>query len=417
VSYPVTHPTTGDTTTMRPTVFMLGTAAALAASAIPSHAQDDRRDREVYVRSFGDGSNVWSMTDDRDRPVLGVSLAPSRGREDTLGVRVLTITDDGPAAKAGIEEGDRIISIDGTTLKVDPADAEDPLFRDLASRRLQRALGKHKPGDEVTLVVQRGRESRTVKVKTVAAADLSASRAFGFGPASTIIRGATSARALRDSLEARSERRPALGLSVGTTGGRRDTLGLFVNSVAADGPAEKAGIVEGVRIAAINGVDLRLSKEDVEDPEFASLRSRRFSRELEKAKPGDDVSLRVWQNGAYRTVTVKAGRAADVYKNRRGFSFSFGDGDGVFVMPPMAPMAPMLPAAPIAPRAPFVEMFPRTRFLEAMPVRPAAPAARARALVTTARAQAFRGSALRSPSVRVAPRAVAMPRYRRTVEM
>jgi S1-C subfamily serine protease len=382
---------------MRPTVFLLGTAAAMAASAIPTLAagQDssDRREREVYARAFGgDGVNVWSLADDRDRPVLGVSLAPSRGRADTLGVRVLTVMEVGPAAKAGIEEGDRIVSIDGTALRVDPADAEDPMFRDLASRRLQRALAKHKPGDEVTLVVQRGRESRTVKVKTVAAADLNSARAlaYGFGPGgATVLRGAA-ARGWGDSVRARAERRPALGLSVGASGSSRDTLGLFVSAVAPDGPAEKAGIVEGARIAAINGVDVRVTSEDLEDPEFASLRSRRFSRELEKAKAGDDVSLRVWQNGAYRTVSVKAGRAADVYKNRRGFGFSFGEGgDGVFVMPSVAPLAP---AAPIAPRAPLLRT-PRARILE-----------------TSALAPAVRG-------FRAAPRPAVAPRARRTVEM
>lgn len=401
---------------MRPTVFLLGTAAALAASSTPfptdAHAQDrdstDRRVREVYARAFGgDGVAMWSLADERDRPVLGISLAPARGREDTLGVRVLTVTDDGPAAKAGIEEGDRIVSIDGTALRIDPADAEDPLFRDLGSRRLQRALAKHKPGDEVSLVVQRGRESRTVKVKTVAAADLRSSRgyAYALGPrGTTVFGGAASARELLDSARARSERRPALGLTLGASGSRRDTLGLFVTAVAADGPAEKAGIVEGARIASINGVDVRLTPEDADDPELASLRSRRFTRELEKAKPGDDVSLRVWQNGAYRTLSVKAGRAADVYKGRRGFSFSFGEGgDGVYLMPPMPPLAPTAPRTPIAPRAPLLQTFPRTRILETSSL---APAARARV-------QAMRSI----PRATLAPRAVRAVRARRTVDM
>jgi len=360
VSHGKNHPLIpGDTFPMRPTVFLTSSAAAaLAASAVvtPSAAQDApaRRDREAVVeRLRGLDANIYRLADDRDRAVLGVSLGASRSRSDTLGVRISDVTEGGPAAKAGIEEGDRITSIDGTNLRIDAADAEDPALSDLGYRRLQRALGKHKPGDEVTLTVARGRETRTVRVKTVAADELTTTRGYAFGPDGGFVLRGGSAREMSDSIRARSERRPALGVTVGATGSRRDTLGLFVSNVAEDGPAERAGIVEGARIASIGGVDVRVSKDDLEDPEIASIRSRRFTRELEKHKPGDDLALRVWQNGAYRTVTVKAARAADVYKGRSGFAFSFGDGDGVFTMPPMPAIAPMAPMSPMPPMAPM----------------------------------------------------------------
>src|SRR3954467_7221107 len=52
-------------------------------------------------------------------------------------------------------------------------------------------------------------------------------------------------------------KRAALGIELRATGTRRDTLGVFVEAVTPKGPAESAGIIEGDRIAAINGVDLR----------------------------------------------------------------------------------------------------------------------------------------------------------------
>ncbi|AHG89962.1 PDZ/DHR/GLGF domain protein [Gemmatirosa kalamazoonensis] len=394
---------------MRPTVYLTAAAALAAASLLAPHtaaAQDagSRRTYETLVQALGPGGvSIW-RSDDSTRAVLGISLAPARSSSDTIGVRIADVAEDGPAAKAGIEEGDRIVSIDGTTLRVDPADADDPVFRDLGSRRLQRALAKHKPGDEVSLVVQRGRETRTVRVKTVAASSLEPSRAYGvgFGPGgSTIFRSGASARAWADSIRTRMEQRPALGLTVGTTGSRRDTLGLFVSSVATDGPAEKAGIVEGARIAGIDGVDLRLSRDDAEDPEFSALRARRFTRELEKHKAGDDITLRVWQSGSLRTLTVKAARAADVWKNRSGFAFSFGDGDGAIALP-RTPVAPLLPSTPMRMDVPSLRVLPRTWM--SAPVRPALPRA------------SVRTTSFVTPRV-VVPRAVAVPRARRVIEM
>ena len=52
------------------------------------------------------------------------------------------------------------------------------------------------------------------------------------------------------------QKRPAIGVQLGATGSVRDSIGVFVSRVTPNGPAEKAGIVEGDRIVSINGVDL-----------------------------------------------------------------------------------------------------------------------------------------------------------------
>src|SRR4029079_370086 len=83
--------------------------------------------------------------------------------------------------------------------------------------------------------------------------------------------------------------RAALGINTSSTGTLRDTLGLLVSSVVRGGPAEKAGLEEGHRIASINGVNLRSTKADLEDYENAGTLNRRLVRELEKVKPGDEV--------------------------------------------------------------------------------------------------------------------------------
>ena len=356
---------------MRPSPILLGTlggvlAGALAASPVtPATAGAQTADRmaaveralaEVGARAGGFG---WTA-DDRDRAALGISLGAG-GRGDTLGVRVVDVVTGGPADKAGIEEGDRITSINGTSLRVAREDAEDWEMGSLANRRLTRALDRLKPGDEVTLGLLRGREARTVKLKTVAADELQRERSFAVttpGAFGRTGRMALRAEDLRDSLRARAERRPALGLSVGGTGSRRDTLGLFVSSVTTGGPAEKAGIQEGDRIAAINDVDVRVPREDVEDGMAASARHNRFTRELGRAKPGDNLTLRVYSGGQTRTVTVRAGSAAEVFKDEGGFGLGLGEGTRILTLPEgrgATTIMPRVPRAPVAPRVYFYD--------------------------------------------------------------
>ena len=57
--------------------------------------------------------------------------------------------------------------------------------------------------------------------------------------------------------------RAALGLHTSMSGTRRDTLGLLITSIVRGSPAEKAGLEEGNRLAAVNGVNLRANAADI----------------------------------------------------------------------------------------------------------------------------------------------------------
>jgi hypothetical protein len=116
-------------------------------------------------------------------------------------------------------------------------------------------------------------------------------------------------------------KRAALGLELRATGTRRDTLGVFVEAVTPKGPAESAGIIEGDRIAAINGVDLRTAGGDVDDSYTNGLAAHRLSREVQKLTPGTRVTLRVYSAGRFRDVQVTAGKASDVMKLSGRFNF------------------------------------------------------------------------------------------------
>ena len=245
---------------------------------------------------------------DPDRPMIGISTRGS-GKRDTLGLLVESVTRDGPAEKAGIEEGDRLVAVNGVNLRLAPADAGEPDMEGIANRRLIRELEKQKAGDEVELRVYRDGNVRTVRVKTVAADELN--------QGTFVMSNGRFSRLSAD--------RAALGISLGGNGSRRDTLGVLIVGVADDSPAEKGGIDEGDRIAAINGVDLRVAREDAGDRQAASARINRLNREMEKVKAGDAVELRVYSAGQVKTVRVEAVKASEI----QGDTFLFGSPSGI----------------------------------------------------------------------------------------
>lgn len=104
---------------------------------------------------------------------------------------------------------------------------------------------------------------------------------------------------------------PVIGVET-RSGSVRDTLGVLVIGVTTNGPADKAGIEEGDRIASANGVDLRLTPADAADHEMHGLMSRRLARAVQKLKAGDAVDLRVYHDGQYKSVKVTTVKASDL---------------------------------------------------------------------------------------------------------
>jgi len=125
--------------------------------------------------------DVRMLTTERgNRAVLGVSTA-SGGPRDTIGVLVADVTVDGPADKAGIQEGDRIVSIGDVDLRLAPADAGSNEMRGVMGRRLAHALAKHAPGDVVEMRVFHDGQFVARKVTTGKASEVFVMPAVSFG--------------------------------------------------------------------------------------------------------------------------------------------------------------------------------------------------------------------------------------------
>jgi len=286
---------------------VVAAVAATGALAPTAPAQNTR------IRVAPERPSVAIRLAGSPRAVIGITTSSAASSRDTLGVFVSEVRAGSPADKAGIEEGNRIASINGVSLRLSAPDVGDPEMAGIMTRRLTRELDKLKPGDEVDLRVYAGGQFKNVKVKTVAPEDLY----------ETMVRRTESERA-------------TLGLRLASTGSARDTLGVFVIGVVDNGPAAKAGIEEGSRIASINGVDVRGRRSgDEEDVFMRTAGVSRLEREVSRLKPGDDVTLRVYFNGQYRNLTLKAARASDLPRGNR--SIMIMGGDNAMTLPAIPP--------------------------------------------------------------------------------
>ena len=276
----------------------LATAGPLAAQS--AGAESNPR-RTVTIRGGPGNTFSFSRSDDRDRAFLGIATG-SGGKRDTLGLLIESVTPNSPAEKAGLEEGQRLQSINGVSLKLDREDAGEPELSGMMQRRLTRELAKVKPGDEVSLTVWTTGGVKTLRVKTGSPDDLMSEN--------------------ERSLKERITNRAVLGVALNPTGSKRDTLGIFISSVTDGGPADKAGLAEGDRIASIDGTDLRVPHDDAGEMSIASARRNRLTKALREKKPGDEVSLRVFQNGRYKDLKVKLGKASELGDRMGGFLFN-----------------------------------------------------------------------------------------------
>jgi len=153
---------------------------------------------------------------------LDQALAKSFGLERPRGALVANVEPGGPAAAAGVQEGDVILSFDGRA--VDSAGA------------LPATVAAAKPGRAIELEVWRDRASRKLNVK------------LGETETATVAANTTGASGGRLGLRVR----PA---SAEETGNPQSARGLVVE--AATGPAAAAGIQPGDIVLSANGRPVR----------------------------------------------------------------------------------------------------------------------------------------------------------------
>jgi PDZ domain len=120
--------------------------------------------------------------------MIGLSVAASGGPRDTLGLLIATVTRDGPADRAGITTGSRILAVNGLQVRLAPADIGRRAAADSALLKFDRALRVTPPGRDVMLRVAGGGLTRLVNVPV-------AERSSSATTASAAIRAPASASA------------------------------------------------------------------------------------------------------------------------------------------------------------------------------------------------------------------------------
>lgn len=209
-------------------------------------------DRQV-IRLDGRGSQIGVLVSDPD------SAADQ-------GVKIDRVDDDSPAAKAGVQEGDRVVEFDGERVR--------------STRQLTRLVQETPSGRAVKMVVQRGGDRRTLDITPEADRVASFDRRIGPGLDPDLERDIERGieRGLRD-LPQRIEpflnfnwrdggipgpmSRGRLGVQVQPLNdqlaeyfGAKDG-GVLVAGVTADSPASKAGLKAGDVITKVNGAAVK----------------------------------------------------------------------------------------------------------------------------------------------------------------
>lgn len=177
------------------------------------------------------------------RPLLGVAIenvypdaAEDLGLPQIAGVLVQSVEPGGPAERAGIRQGDVIVSLDGQPVERVPT--------------LQYRVAQHEPGDRVEVRLYRNREPRTLQVR-LGEAPINEVAEQSPAPASTV-EG-------RLGIEVQ-DLTPQLNRNFGY----ERVEGVVVTDVDPIGPAGRRGVLPGNKILEIDGTPVE-SQEDVKE--------------------------------------------------------------------------------------------------------------------------------------------------------
>lgn len=210
--------------------------------------------------------------------LLAVGLPLAADQHEQAGILVTAVDPDGPAAAAGIERGDLILSIDGQPVE--------------AGRDLTEAMAAAEQ-PQVSLTVKHGDEVRDV---TVAIARVWGSPRLGLAVLGMGHRHDDFDRRGRMGRKDRMERMPREWMFRFGDEEMAGMSGAKVMEVVEDGPAAAAGLQEGDWITAVDGEAVG---ESGEAGHLADL--------IRSYDPGDSISVEYERDGEPMTATVNLG--------------------------------------------------------------------------------------------------------------
>ncbi len=143
----------------------MGMALIGGADILPAQERDGsrERDRVERVEIERNPSSRMSIVMTR-RARLGVKVNLQARATDSIGAYVEGVTPGGPAAKAGLQSGDVITGLDGTSLL--GGDSKSPSERSLPGMRLIELAAKLEPNDTVKVEYRRGKDQRSTNLVT-----------------------------------------------------------------------------------------------------------------------------------------------------------------------------------------------------------------------------------------------------------
>ncbi|MEX2316362.1 MAG: PDZ domain-containing protein [Pirellulales bacterium] len=212
----------------------------------------------VPLASIGDAIERMKKGEDQYAGLLGISLA---GRRPLVSpAELAAVRPDSPAGKAGLKKGDRIIEVDGRTVK--------------SQADLRNALGSRYAGESVRVTAKHGEENiqRTITLVGKMAAFRHAF--LGVLP----MRPAKEQAVGSDEREAAADKQVDSEPAVPSAAPK----GVLVRMVYAGSPAADAHVQAGDRIVQINGVKI------------ADLAAA--IAELNNVSPGDEVKVAILRN-------------------------------------------------------------------------------------------------------------------------
>ncbi|WP_423222745.1 PDZ domain-containing protein [Candidatus Amarolinea aalborgensis] len=277
----------------------------------------------------GDAERTLTVTlgERNQQPYLGI--VPCADGQATMpattnGVFVVEVEKDSAAQKAGLQSGDQIISVDGQALDADHS--------------LSDLIGAHKPGDKVSLEVQRAASSETVTLEAT----------LGENPQKAGT-GYLGVRVAGQRFHAPTDGQPQMpffGHPNGDGGSLAPNMlpdgvqqGALVVNVVADSPAAQAGLQPGDVIKAVNEQEIS-----------ATLT---LPQALANFKPGDKVTLTVARTGEKDDLKLTAtlgenpNQAGKAYLGVRAALIERRDGSGNQDFPfdfPGLPFGPNIPS-------------------------------------------------------------------------